>query len=115
MIIVEQERYSWHKTVLFHHSNKEWSTGDRHASVSSWRYNFMLACLFTLIEWLQMLSLAYPEQSKSPYKYTKFYPIDMIDSYLHFFKTLFFDNESVCDPCVVVAVRRCCCVLRARQ
>lgn len=42
-----------------------------------------------------MLSLAYPEQSKSPYKYREFYPIDMINSYLHFFKTVFFDNESV--------------------
>ena len=53
----------------------------------------MHATLFFLAE---MLSLALPDQSNTPYHYTVKTPVSYInDDYLHYAKTLYFDNTQV--------------------
>ena len=49
-----QERYSWHRTVLYHHSNKEWSDADRRASKRSWTYQFIVAIFILIVDLARM-------------------------------------------------------------
>jgi hypothetical protein len=52
-VYINQARRSWHKTVLYHHSNKEWTRFDRSTSVDAWRYHLVIALFFVIFEWLR--------------------------------------------------------------